>query len=72
MAWYYVHTMKRFYKNNDLLENYDIELFNVDSYLMDAIELNLDMRKKFLINEAECLVDIEKKEDALNVESKNM
>jgi len=72
MAWYYIHTMKKFYKDNNLLQKYDIELFNVDSYLSDATDLKLDIRKRFLINEAENLIDVEKKESALNIDSKNM
>jgi len=72
MAWYYIHSMKKFYKDNNLLQKYDIELFKVDSYLSDATDLKLDIRKRFLINEAENIIDIEKKESALNVDSKNI
>ena len=53
--------MKIFYKENILLQKYDIELFNGENILNEAMTLKLDLRKKFLINKALSYIDIEKK-----------
>jgi len=56
-----MHSMKIFYKENILLQKYDIELFNGENILNEAMTLKLDLRKKFLINKALSYIDIEKK-----------
>ncbi|ORX77038.1 hypothetical protein BCR32DRAFT_270911 [Anaeromyces robustus] len=66
IAWYYMHSMKVFYKNNNLIKKYDMELFNGDNVLSNSMDLKLDMRKKYLINKAESLTELEKKESSMN------
>lgn len=72
MAWYYIYSMKKFYKENNLLNKFDIELFNGESILINAMDLKLDMRKKYLINKALNLIEIEKREDSLNVKAEDV
>jgi len=61
--------MKIFYKNNNLLQKFDMELFNANDILNRALDLKLDARKKFLIARAENYIDIEKREDSMNINS---
>lgn len=69
MAWYYIHSMKKFYKENNLLKKYDMNLFNDEGILNNAMDLKLDMRKKYLINKAESYIEIEKRENSMNTNS---
>ena len=50
--------MKIFYKNNNLLQKFDMELFNANEILNSAMGLKLDARKKFLIARAESYIEI--------------
>ncbi|OUM62539.1 hypothetical protein PIROE2DRAFT_11117 [Piromyces sp. E2] len=68
-AWYYVHTMKVFYKDNNLIKKYDMEIFNVNNILTDAMDLKLDLRKKFLMAKAESYIDIEKRENSMKIDT---
>jgi len=72
MAWYYMHSMKKFYQENDLLKNYDRELFNGDMYLNNAMDIKLNMRKKFLITKAEIYIEIEKKKNTMNMNTSDV
>ncbi|ORX40437.1 hypothetical protein BCR36DRAFT_400866 [Piromyces finnis] len=67
MAWYYIHSMKIFYRDNNLLQDYNAELFNCNNILYNAMDLKLDARKKYLINRAECYNEIEKRENSMNI-----
>ena len=61
--------MKIFYKNNNLLQKFDMELFNANEILNSAMGLKLDARKKFLIARAESYIEIEKREDSMKINS---
>ncbi|KAG4106217.1 hypothetical protein H8356DRAFT_1628065 [Neocallimastix lanati (nom. inval.)] len=68
-AWFYMYSMKIFYKKNNLLQKYDIELFNGNYMLNTAMELKLNMRQRYLINRAVDYIEIEKKENAKSITS---
>ncbi|ORX49604.1 hypothetical protein BCR36DRAFT_370629 [Piromyces finnis] len=72
IAWYYLHSMKKFYKDNNLLNDYDPELFVIDQFLNNAMDLKLDIRKKYLIDKAFGYVEIEKREGSVNDNSANI
>jgi len=72
MAWYYIYSMKKFYKENNLLAKYDLELFNCENILNSAMELKLDMRRKYLINKALTYIEIEKRENTMKINSQDM
>jgi len=55
--------MRTFYKENNLLQKYDKELFNADYLISIALELKLGMRKKYLINLAESYMEMMKREN---------
>ncbi|KAG4099110.1 hypothetical protein H8356DRAFT_937586 [Neocallimastix lanati (nom. inval.)] len=67
IAWYYLFSMKKFYKENNLLQKYDPELFNGDQILISVMEHKLDFRKKYLIHKALNHLEIEKRENSTNV-----
>jgi len=59
--------MKKFYRQNNLLQKFDDNLFNSDHLLLTAMDLKLDIRKRFLISHAENIIEIEKrKKDQMN------
>jgi len=64
-----MYSMKIFYKKNNLLQKYDIELFNGNYMLNTAMELKLNMRQRYLINRAVDYIEIEKKENAKSITS---
>ncbi|ORX61102.1 hypothetical protein BCR36DRAFT_6913 [Piromyces finnis] len=68
-AWYYMHSMKIFYKENNLLHKYGMYLFNADHILNSVMDLKLDLRKKFLVSKAQSYIDIEKRENSMNISS---
>lgn len=72
MAWYYMHSMKVFYRENDLLQKFDAELFNGNNILIKAMDLKLDIRKKSLINKAETYIEIEKRENSMKLNTTDM
>ncbi|ORY78701.1 hypothetical protein LY90DRAFT_70311 [Neocallimastix californiae] len=72
MAWYYIYSMKKFYKENNLLAKYDLELFNCENILNSAMELKLDMRRKYLINKALTYIEIEKRENTMKINSQDI
>jgi len=55
--------MKNFYRENNLLDKYDLKLFQSDDLLHNVIDLKLDWRKKYLTSKAENLAEIEKRND---------
>ncbi|KAL6605489.1 hypothetical protein U3516DRAFT_556458 [Neocallimastix sp. 'constans'] len=63
IAWFYINSMRTFYKENNLLQKYDKELFNADYLISIALELKLGMRKKYLINLAESYMEMMKREN---------
>ncbi|KAL6620838.1 hypothetical protein LY90DRAFT_517457 [Neocallimastix californiae] len=72
VAWYYIHSMKIFYKNNDLLDNYDIEIFNGDEILDRASKLKNNIRERYLITYADELVEKERREISLKQTETNI
>ncbi len=58
--------MKIFYKENDLLNKYDREIFNCEVLLDNAMELKLNMRQNFLIDKALNYIEMEKRENFNN------
>ncbi|OUM62400.1 hypothetical protein PIROE2DRAFT_11307 [Piromyces sp. E2] len=46
--------------------DFDIELFNGETILNNAMDLKMNLRKKFLINKAESYIEIEKRENTMN------
>jgi len=64
--------MKIFYKNNDLLDNYDIEIFNGDEILDRASKLKNNIRERYLITYADELVEKERREISLKQTETNM
>jgi len=66
MSWYYIHSMKIFYKENDLLNKYDREIFNCEALLDNAMELKLNLRENFLIDKALNYIEMEKRENFNN------
>ncbi|OUM58780.1 hypothetical protein PIROE2DRAFT_15860 [Piromyces sp. E2] len=64
--------MKVFYKENGLLQKYGLDKFNFEHLLDSAMDLKLDLRKKFLISKALSYIDIEKKETSLNISSSDV
>jgi len=71
MAWYYIFSMKKFYKNNNLLHKYDEELFKADDILFSAKDLKLNLRMRFLLNKAENLIEIEKRDNSKSITNNN-
>ncbi|ORY21127.1 hypothetical protein LY90DRAFT_676402, partial [Neocallimastix californiae] len=71
MAWYYIFSMKKFYKNNNLLHKYDEEIFKADDILFNAKDLRLNLRMRFLLNKAENLIEIEKRENSKSITNNN-
>jgi hypothetical protein len=71
MAWYYIFSLKKFYKNNNLLHKYDEELFKADDILLNAKDLRLNLRMRFLLNKAENLIEIEKRENSKSITNNN-
>jgi len=63
--------MKRFYKDNDLIKNFDMELFECDNLLSDIKDLKLDYRKKYLINKTEEYINLERRETSITNNSGN-
>jgi len=53
--------MKKFYRQNNLLQKFDDDLFNSDYLLSRAMDLKLDIRKRFLISQADNIIEIEKR-----------
>jgi len=72
MAWYYIYSMKKFYKENNLLQKYDQELFKTEGMLNNAMDLKLDISKKYLINKALSYIEIEKRENSMNINSQDV
>ncbi|OUM67312.1 hypothetical protein PIROE2DRAFT_58857 [Piromyces sp. E2] len=66
MAWYYIYTMKKFYRQNNLLQKFDAKLFNSDKILSNAIDLKLDTRKRYMLHQAENIVNLEKRKELMN------
>ena len=64
--------MKRFYQENNLLKNYDRELFDGDAYLNNAADIKLNMRKKYLITKADTYIEIERKENTMNMNTSDV
>ncbi|ORX84506.1 hypothetical protein BCR32DRAFT_242552 [Anaeromyces robustus] len=71
-AWYSVHSMKIFYKNNEHLSKYDISIFNGDEILEHVSRLKIDMRIRFLITNAYDLVEKERREMLLKKTDTNV
>jgi len=67
-----MHSMKVFYRENDLLQKFDAELFNGNNILIKAMDLKLDIRKKSLINKAETYIEIEKRENSMKLNTTDM
>jgi len=63
--------MKNFYRENNLLNKYDLELFQCDKLLHNAMDLKLDWRKKYLVSKAENLAEREKRNDEMNAVADN-
>ncbi|ORX45582.1 hypothetical protein BCR36DRAFT_299255, partial [Piromyces finnis] len=62
IAWYYINTMRNFYKDNELLSNYNPSIFNNVSILQECMQFKLKIREKFLLNNAEHSTEKEKRE----------
>lgn len=64
--------MKIFYKNNDLLNDYDIEIFNGEDILDNASKLKNNVRERYLITNADELVEKERRELLLKEKDTNV
>lgn len=64
--------MKNFYRKNDLLKKYEMDLFNSDDILNNAMDLKLDTRIKYLIHKADNILEIEKRENTKGITNIDM
>ena len=63
--------MRRYYKDNNLLTKFDLELFDCDYLLNNTKGIKLNYRKKYLIYKTEEYLDIERRENAMKNDSGN-